>query len=445
MEEDMANKRNPAQQRQMKKSRAKKKRAGRIALVAVEALMIVILSVGCYAVSILSKLDYQHVSEENLYVYGNNDLTIALLPGAEGLEAPAETNEGQSAPDDGTQEAMTAEETTAEQKETGAWAVQADVTTEPLVIESDTDFLSHQNLVNGYWNILLLGFDEKANQSMSGGDYRADVIIVCSINATTKEVKLASIYRDTVVYQPTTGSYIKINDGVCKDKGGGIEEMINLVNLNFDLNIQDVVAVNWAALALAVNQLGGLELNITEEEVTKGIITGYLTEVVNTTGIATNGQFTHGGPQWCDGPKVVAYCRNRYSGGSDFSRTERQREVIHKLLEKATSVDLGTLISTITVVMGNMYTSLTLEDLMDLARDVSNYTMVGMQGYPVTNHASSRYLGRWAEDYGITWPVVPTSLVSNVDNLHQYLFGSAGVRSQNVQTISANINTISGF
>lgn len=438
----MGKKLSPAQQKKMKQSRARKKRAGRVALVLMETLMILILAVGCYAVSILGKLDYQEVSKENLYVYGNNDLTIELLPGAEGQEEPAQTDEGES------QEATTQEEpTTAAPKETGAWSVKADLTTEPLVIESENNFLAHQNLVNGYWNILLLGFDAHANQSLSGGDYRADVIIVCSINATTKEVKLASIYRDTVVYNPNSSAYpyIKINDGVCKDKGGGIEQMINLVNLNFDLNIQDVVAVNWAALALAVNQLGGLELNITEEEVTKGIITGYLTEVVNTTGIATNGQFTHGGPQWCDGPKVVAYCRNRYSGGSDFSRTERQREVIHKLLQKALSVDLGTLIQTITVVMGNMYTSLSLEDMMDLARDVSNYQMVGMEGYPVYNHASSHYLGRWSEDYGITWPVVPTTLVSNVDHLHQYLFGSAGVRSQNVQTISANISAISGL
>lgn len=423
-----------AQQRRRQQSRAKKKRARRIALVLVEALMILILAVGCYAVNILGKIDYQSIDREDLYVYGNNDVTIELLAGADDLADMAQTQD-----EPGTQE-------TEETKETGAWQVAANATTEPMVIESDVDFLSHQNLVNGYWNILLLGFDAYANQSMSNGDYRADVIMICSINAATKEVKLASIYRDTVVYNPnsTAYPYIKINDGVFAAKDGSVEAMINTINLNFDLNIQDVVAVNWAAMALVVNQLGGLELEISEEEVSRGIITGYLTEVVESTGIATNGQFTHGGLQWCDGPKVVAYCRNRKTTGSDFSRTGRQREVLEKLLQKATSVDLGTLVSVISVVTGNMYTSLSIEDMMDLARDVRNYSIVGMAGFPESNLSTVSQLGSWP-GYGITDPVVPTDLVTNVNQLHEFLFGSAGVRSENVKRISANLNTISGF
>ncbi|MBQ8639193.1 MAG: LCP family protein [Lachnospiraceae bacterium] len=440
----MGKKLTAAQQKQLKKEKMRKKRYGRIALILLETFMILILSVGCYAVNILGKIERDHFSQEDLYVYGNDSLTIELLSGTETPEEQEQSNEGLEESSSG-QETQTAQEE--EQRATGAWAVQADATTEPLVIESENDFLSHQNLVNGYWNILLLGFDGEANASMSSGNYRADVIIVCSINAATKEVKLASVYRDTVMYQPTlgaSGSYVKANDGVFSSLGGGMAEMVNMINLNLDLNIQDVVAVNWAALALVVNQLGGLELNILEEEVTSGHICGYLTETVEKTGIATNGQFTHGGLQWCDGPKVVAYCRNRKTIGSDFKRTDRQREVLEKLLQKAMTADLGTLIGAVSIITGNMYTSLSLDDMIALARDVSNYRIVGMTGFPEANTSTNSHLGSWPS-YDITYPVVPTDLVSNVNALHQFLFGSAGVRSQNVQTISANINTISGF
>ena len=61
--------------------------------------------------------------------------------------------------------------------------------------------------------------------------------------------------------------------------------MISMINMNLDLQIQDVVVVNWAALIRVIDAIGGIYLDITPEEVEKGYITGYITEIEEATGI----------------------------------------------------------------------------------------------------------------------------------------------------------------
>ena len=441
MEDFMAKKQSSSQRKRRSKGISRGKRTARVALVLIEAVMILILSVGCYAVSILGKMEREDIDLSSLYVYtGQNDSLVPQMTDVNG-NVPEQTSAEQP------ETIAEAVQTTAEQRETGAWSVNVkSETTGPEVIVEQSDLMQHVNLVNGYWNILICGVDARANEPLSSGDYRADVIMVCSINATTKEVKLLSVYRDTIMYQPSSKSYVKANDAIFRPFGGGISEIISTINLNMDLNITDAIIVNWAALALVVNCLGGLELEITQEEISKSIITGFLTEVVNETGIGTDSQFSTPGLQLCDGPKVVAYCRNRQTTGSDFGRTNRQREVVEKLLAKAKTADLGTLIQVISVITGNVYTTLSMDEMLSLAQDINNYTIGETSGFPSTSESSQTYLGSWASDFDIKDPLVATDLVNNVKVAHQFLFGDDNYQpSQNVQTISANINSISGF
>ena len=41
---------------------------------------------------------------------------------------------------------------------------------------------------------------------------------------------------------------------------------INMLNMNLDLDIQDYVTVDFGAIADAVDLLGGIEIEVTEEE-----------------------------------------------------------------------------------------------------------------------------------------------------------------------------------
>lgn len=69
---------------------------------------------------------------------------------------------------------------------------------------------------------------------MSDRGNRSDSIIVVSINNSTKDVKLLSIYRDT--YVSINGKYSKINAAY---SWGGPELAISTINRNLDLNIEN--------------------------------------------------------------------------------------------------------------------------------------------------------------------------------------------------------------
>ena len=56
----------------------------------------------------------------------------------------------------------------------------------------------------GYLNVALFGLDSR-DGSLEAGE-RSDTIIIASLNRATKEVRLCSIFRDTLLQQPD-GSY----------------------------------------------------------------------------------------------------------------------------------------------------------------------------------------------------------------------------------------------
>ena len=143
-------------------------------------------------------------------------------------------------------------------------------------------------------------------------------MMICSINVKTKEVKLVSIYRDTLLKMYSRDEFDLANSEFAK---GSDTDMISMINMNLDLQIQDVVVVNWAALIRVIDAIGGIYLDITPEEVEKGYITGYITEIEEATGI-WQPQLTQAGYQLCNGVYAVAYCRNRYTTGMDMGKNK---------------------------------------------------------------------------------------------------------------------------
>src|SRR5699024_7432673 len=116
----------------------------------------------------------------------------------------------------------------------------------------------------------------------------------------------------------------------------GPEQAIQALNENLDIAVDDYIAVNWAAVADAINNLGGVDIEVTKEEFSQ--INGYITSVVENTGIYSQ-HLKKPGYQHLDGVQAVAYCR-LLKMASDFQRTERQRKVISQCLEKAKNADL---------------------------------------------------------------------------------------------------------
>lgn len=272
-----------------------------------------------------------------------------------------------------------------------------------------------EELEKGYRNILVIGVDARDNESLAETGTNADVMMIVSINNETKDIKLVSVYRDT---------YLKMADGNKEyEKAnyqmsvGYAEDVMNMLNMNLDLNIEEYVIVNWSAVAKAVDLLGGVDnVEITQELLDKGQIDGYITSVVENTGIP-GVQLKVPGTYTLSGVQAVAYCRVRYVG-YDYGRTQRQREIVTKMFDKLKADFLDKASDLAKAVFPNIATNIPLVDILSLASHAADYNIGGQTGFPFDKYAETQYIG----SVPVSYPVVPVTLESNVEKLHKYLF-----------------------
>lgn len=281
--------------------------------------------------------------------------------------------------------------------------------------------------MEGYTNIALFGLDNRGSGDYDTGN--SDAILIASINNENKEIRLASVYRDTYL-SIGDGKYYKCNSAY---ERGGAKQAVQMLNSNLDLDIKDYVSVDWGALVEAIDDLGGIDIEVTPEEVDK--INEYTVEIVMMTGKDTT-TLTESGLVHLDGTQATSYARIRKLAGDDYMRTARQRIVLQAMLEKAQKADIGTLNKVCNDVVDDISTTLTLKQMLILAKDVGSYKLVETTGFPFELTTASL-------DSGDT--VVPVELENNVTELHQWLFNDADYSpSQTVQSISANIVKKSG-
>lgn len=160
-------------------------------------------------------------------------------------------------------------------------------------------------------NILVLGTDSRDVTRERG---RSDAMIILSYNKRTGAIKMVSVLRDSLV--PIEGrGWNRINAAYSFD---GVGLAVNTVNQLFDLDIQRFVVVDYYGVTRFVDKAGGVTISLTQAEV------DYLTRY-------SGGRVSYNiGPNKFNGDRALAYMRIRKID-SDFSRTERQRNVIETL------------------------------------------------------------------------------------------------------------------
>lgn len=281
---------------------------------------------------------------------------------------------------------------------------------------------------SGYWTIVVYGVDSRDGNLGKGA--LADVQILCSINRKTGEIRLASVFRDTYLKIDPEGNYNKINEAYFL---GGREQAGEALKENLDLHIEDYATFNWKAVVDAINILGGIDLEITDKEF--AYINSFITETVNSTGVGSV-QLEHSGMNHLDGVQAVAYSRLRLMD-TDFNRTERQRKVLGLAMEKAKQADFNTLRILVGTVFPQISTSIGVDDLMIVAKDIKKYYIGQTSGFPFSH--SEMKIGK--KDC-----VIPTTLESNVIQLHSFLYDDTQfVPSGVVKNISAKIAEASGL
>lgn len=279
-----------------------------------------------------------------------------------------------------------------------------------------------------YTTIALFGGDSREGQLEAGT--HADTIIVASIDNETKEIRLMSVYRDTLV-QEMDGSLKKANNAYFQ---GGPQEAINMLNRNFDLDIEHYVTVDFKALADTIDLLGGIEVEVSADEAVE--TNKYIAETAMV--VEKDVNYVSEGVQILDGVQAVTYARIRKNVGGDYARTERQRLVIQKVAEKVKQTDLSTVNDIIDEVFPQVSTSFTLGEMMKLAAGVMQYELGETAGFPFEHTDSSIQ--------GVGSVVVPLGVSENVEELHAFLYPKADYTvSQTVQTIAMEIEAASGY
>ena len=296
-------------------------------------------------------------------------------------------------------------------------------------IETDDIEINEGVDQEGYTTIVLFGGDSREGQLEEGT--HADTMIVVSIDNETKEIRMASVYRDTLL-QMEDGAYKKANNAYFT---GGPKSAINMLNKNLDLDIENYATVDFKALVDTIDLLGGLDIEIQEEEVQ--YLNQYLQETADVAGTEAN-FIESAGEQHLDGAQAVTYARIRSTAGGDYRRTERQRLVIQKIFEKAIHTNLSTINEIINTVFPQVSTSFTLKELIGLASGMTKYKLGETTGFPI-----DKTDGTYKKQGSV---VIPLGLTENVQELHEFLYPKETdyTVSDTVQSISADIAYLTG-
>lgn len=238
-------------------------------------------------------------------------------------------------------------------------------------------------------NIALFGIDAE-----DGSVGRSDSIIIATIDTTHKKLKLTSIMRDSYVAIEGHGDD-KINHAYAF---GGPQLAIKTLNENFDLNIDDFVAVNFTTLPKIIDMLGGVTIDITSEEVS------------HIPGIDAAGTYTLTGEQ------ALSYSRIRYASGGDYVRTDRQRAVLSKVFEKVLSINVTQYPSLLSEILPMVQTNLDYSEILNLGNQVlkMGVTNLEQERFPRDGYCEGKMIDKI---YYLTFDKENT-----VQQLHDYIF-----------------------
>ena len=297
----------------------------------------------------------------------------------------------------------------------------------------DEDKLEVYKDTGPYTNIALFGLDARAGESIEGG-VRSDSMMIASINNKTNEVKVVSIFRDTLLKQQD-GTFDKANAAYSY---GGPQEAVALLNRNLDLDIKNYMSVDFKALSDVIDALGGLEMDLTEEEVVH--MNNYCVETSEVTGKDYERiEPEVAGTYHLNGVQATSYARIRATAGGDYKRAERQRLVIEKIVQKAQKANLKTLDKIVDTVLPQVSTSFSAKDLIGIAANALSYKLGETQGFPYSipdTDVVDGYEGSY---------VVPSDFDGDVKKLHEFLFGEKDYQvSDTVKEISHEIDVMSG-
>lgn len=231
-------------------------------------------------------------------------------------------------------------------------------------------------------NILFLGVDG-TDESTS---LRSDSMMLISIDAEHKKIKLTSFLRDCWVEIPSKGTKAKLNAAFAY---GGAQLAVDTIEYNYLVDIDHYVMVNFDMFTQIIDSLGGIEVEVTEKEA----------DFINRT---TRHTIESGESVLLNGAEALVYCRIRKLD-SDYMRTFRQRKVISALINKAKDSSVTELYDTVMDIFPMVQTDMSAGDLTQLffraGFALVSYDDIVQTQAPIEEHMEVGYTdgGQWAE------------------------------------------------
>jgi LCP family protein required for cell wall assembly len=208
--------------------------------------------------------------------------------------------------------------------------------------------------------------------------------------------------RDIYVAIPGYG-YNKLNAAYYL---GGFDLLSETVALNFRLDIDQFIAVNFNAFSKAVDVMGGIDIEMTADE-------AQTVEVGSTAGL-----------YHLNGEQALTYARIRYVTGidgdnDDFGRNKRQRTVLEALMTNAKSMNIATLSTVLSEVLPEVSTNFGWNELTKYAVNSSSYLK-----YEIIEYSLPQY-GEYDDPYvtGVGRVLTLTDQKESVLELQHAIYG----------------------
>ncbi len=232
---------------------------------------------------------------------------------------------------------------------------------ENLYISSDKLYSDSDQI-----NILLVGVDAREGDT----DSRSDTMMLVTLDNKNGQIKLTSFLRDSYVEIAGRDRWSKLNSAYFR---GGIQMLVDTLELNFGVEIPYYALVDFEIFTTIVDELGGINVDVTEKE-------SYYTYHSGKVGVPV--RIEAGEDVLLNGQQALWYSRIRYLD-SDFMRTKRQRKVISAIVEKALTKEIPELLDLAETVIPLVKTNLTSDRIMEIGIDA---VMDKAWSYPIVQH-----------------------------------------------------------
>ena len=203
-------------------------------------------------------------------------------------------------------------------------------------------------------NVLLVGLDEIQEKHRG----RSDSMMLVSVDARHKKAKITSIMRDLWVPIPNHG-FSKLNAAYAY---GGINCLTGVIKSVLGVKIDRYIIVDFKKFEEVIDKIGGIDLNLTPEEV----------KYVNSFS-STKEQLRGSGLMHLNGNQALQFSRDRNDPSADFKRTERQRYVIESIINKLKTLSIVDLISLSQNIIESLKTNFSIAEIGFLAKNSEQF------------------------------------------------------------------------